>query len=301
MKPRIIDLDKAAYRIIQAGEKPDFIATYEDKAWIVDDHQNRIIKISPDSKTPLLTIPVPEACTIPVVGFNAVWVMSCTEKKLYRIDLLNGNILAKIATGIGDTNGEMSLAIGDGSVWLIADSSGVLLRIDPKTNSIQKKIAVLSHSYCLAFGHNSIWVTNYLANSVQRIDTKSNAVIATIPVGKKPRFLAAGEQGVWTLNQGDGTVSKIDPLSNKMVAAIATQVPGGGGDIAAGSGKVWVVSMNTERPVQKIDQSSNQIETIFLQKAPAGKPFKVDGAVRFSENYIWISGYHSRTIWVLKR
>jgi YVTN family beta-propeller protein len=286
---------------MEVGENPDFIATYQDKAWIIDDHQNRILKISSDNKAPLLTIPVPNACTAPIVGFNAVWVMSCSEEKLYKIDLLNGRILAKISTGIADKNGEMSLAIGDGSVWLLSDSTGTLSRINPETNSVQKRITVKSYSYCAAFGHNSIWVTNYLNNSVQRINTKTNSVIATIPVGVRPRFLTTGEHGVWILNQGDGTVSKIDPSLNKVTASIEAKAVGGGGDITAGSGKVWVISTNNERPVQIINQLTDKIETIYLQKPPNEKTFKVDGAVRLSENFVWISGYYSKTIWVLKK
>jgi len=299
--PAIVSIDKEAFRIVRAAENPDFIATYQDNAWIIDDNQSRVLKISPESKTALLTIPVPNACSAPITGFDAVWVMSCSEKTLYKIDLVNGNILTKIKTGIADRNGEMSLASGDGSIWLLSDSSGILSRINPVTNLVEKRIIVKPHSYCAVSGHNSIWITNYLDNSVQRINTKTNSVTATIPVGMKPRFLTAGEHGLWTLNQGDGTVSKIDPSLNKMTASIDVKAPGGGGDICAGSGKVWVISTNTERPVQVINQLTNNIETIYTQVPPAGLPFKADGAVRLSENFVWISGYYSKTIWILKR
>ncbi len=191
-----VDLDKAAYKILHVGIKPDFITTDGDDAWVIDDHQNRILKISFKSGLPLLAVAIPEAGTAPVVAFNSVWVMSCTEKKLYRVDHTTGKIIAKIPTGMADTNGEMSLAAGDGSIWLLSDSTGVLMRIDPANNSIQKKIAVKPHSYCAAFGYDAIWITNYATNSVQRIDPKTNTVTATIPVGKKPRFLTVGAKAV---------------------------------------------------------------------------------------------------------
>ena len=299
--PKIIDINQAAFKIFQVGEKPDFMATDADDAWVVDDHQNRILKISLTNKTTLLKIPVPEACTAPVVGFGAVWVMSCTENTLYRIDHNSGKILAKIPTGIADKNGEMSLAVGDGSVWLLSDSSGILTRVNPENNTVQKKITVKPFSYCAAFGYNAVWITNYRNNSVQKIDPKTNSVIATIPVGSKPRFLTAGEQGVWTLNQGDGTVSRINPASNKLNATINVKAVGGGGDICAGGGKVWIVSTNTERPVQTINPLSNTIETIYSEPCTNAKICKVDGAVRISDHYIWISGYHSKTVWVLKK
>ena len=69
--------------------------------------------------------------------------------------------------------------------------------------------------------------------------------MASIPVGPSPRFLAAGAGAVWTLNQGDGTVSRVDPVSNRLAATIRTDVPGPGGDIAVGAGRVWVRATRT--------------------------------------------------------
>ena len=298
---KILDINKAAFKILKVGIKPDFIALDGDNAWVVDDHQSRVIKISSDTDNAILIVPVPEACTAPIVGFNALWVMSCTEKTLYRIDHKTGAVVAKIATGMAEGNGEMSLAIADGSVWLLSDSSGILIRVDPKTNTIQKKIAVLPNSFGVSFGHHAIWITNYLKNSVQKISTKTNVVIATIPVGLKPRFIAATNNNVWTLNQGDGTVSKIDPVANKVVASIDVKAVGGGGDIAADLNKVWVVSTNPQVPLQTINVKSNAIEAIYQQSIEKGKINKVDGAVRISNKYVWVSGYYSKNIWIFKK
>jgi hypothetical protein len=76
---------------------------------------------------------------------------------------------------------------------------------------------------------------------------------------------------------------------------------GGGGDITCSPGKIWVVSTNTQRPIQVINASTNKVETIYSQTPNAGKPFKVDGAARVSDNFVWLSGYHSKTIWIFKK
>ena len=298
---KIIDINKAAFKVLNVGIKPDFIALDGDNAWVVDDHQSRVIKVSLNADSALLIVPVAEACTAPIVGFNALWVMSCTEKSLYRIDHNTGIIIAKIATGMAEGNGEMSLAIADGSVWLLSDSLGILIRVDPETNTIQKRIAVLPNSYGVAFGHHAIWVTNHLNNSVQKISTKTNLVTATITVGLKPRFITATNKNVYTLNQGDGTVSKIDAISNKVVATIDEKAVGGGGDIAADLNKVWVVSTNPQVPLQTIDVKSNAITAIYQQSNEKGKILKVDGAVRISNKFVWVSGYYSRNIWIFKK
>ena len=298
---KIENLNTSAFRILKVGEKPDFIAIDNDDAWIIDDHQDRIIKISPDQERPLLVVHLKDACTAPIVYFNFLWVMSCEDKYLNKIDHLSGKILGEIKTGIADKDGEMNLAAGDGSIWLLSDSSGILLRIDPLKMTVQKRIKVKPYSYCAAFSNHTVWVSNYAENSVQKIDTRTNFVTATIPVGSKPRFLTAGGQFVWTLNQGDGTVSEIDASSDKLIGTIDVKAVGEGGDIISDSNKVWIISTNPVRPVQVINTKTQKLETIYQQNTKGQYPSKVDGAARISGKHIWISGYYSKTVWVLKK
>ena len=301
VKPVTRDINASSYKTIALPERPDFLTTDQDNAWVIDDKGNRIQKISISHSNPLLTVTIPGACAAPVAGFNAVWVMSCSEKTLYKINRNTGAIIKKIYTGVADSNGEMSLASGDGSVWLLSDSTGILSRINPNSNKIEASIRVKPHSYCAGFGYHAVWITNTDSNSVQRIDVKTNSVVSTIMVGKRPRFLSVGANSVWTLNQGDGTVSKIDPYSNKMIATIDADAKGGGGDIAAGSSKVWIVSTNTKRPVQTINTKTNQVEKIYTQNSSNEKDMRVDGAVRVSKKYIWVTGLYRKAVWVFKK
>lgn len=296
-----IDINKAAFKILKAGIKPDFLAVDGADIWVIDDHQSRIIKLSATVDTPLLIVTIPKACTAPIVGFNALWVMSCSEKVLYKIDHHTGKVLAKIATGMADNKGEMSLAVAGGSVWLLGDSAGVLLRIDPSKNAVIKSILVKPNSFCAAAGKNAVWITNYLNNTVQKINTKTNRITATIAVGMRPRFITTTGHWVFTLNQGDGTISKINTLTNKLVAAINVHAIGGGGDISAGGKKVWVKSTNPQRPLQTINIATNKIESIFYEQGKNDELLKVDGAVRVAKNFIWVSGYFNKTIWIFKR
>ena len=152
---------------------------------------------------------------------------------------------AVISTGLADPDGELSLAVGAGSVRLLTDKRGILSRVDPQANHVNTQINVAPYSYAAVFGFGSVWITNTGkgdsgSGSVQRIDPRTNRVLATIPVGPITRFLTTGEGGVWTLNQGDGSVSHIDPSSNRVVATIPVGVEGPGGDIQLGAGAVWV-------------------------------------------------------------
>ena len=282
--------NEAFAKIILKGA-PDFLAADGDDVWVIN--SDRVEKLSVKSKKPILSVSIPDACGALIIGFNSLWVASCKERSLYRIDNKTGKILSKILCGVADLKGEISLAIGDSSLWILSDSAGILTRINPKTNTIQAKIAVSANSFCAVYGYNSVWITNTASNSVQRIDPNINKIVATINVGKTPRFLAAGENGVWIFNQGNGSVSHIDPATNQVVAVIDTKVPGGGGDIATGAGLVWVRAAEG-RLLQTINPVTNSVEIIY-------RPVSGSGAVRVTDHFVWVTAHDINTIWILKR
>jgi DNA-binding beta-propeller fold protein YncE len=301
------DISKISTAVIKLNGYPDFFAVDSNDVWITN--TKKIEKLSADSSKPVLTVEVPEPCGAPIVGFGSLWVANCSDKSIYRIDRNTGQILAKIPTGLASKIGELSLAIGAGSVWVLSDSSGVLTRINPLKNNIQKRIKVKPLSYCVAFGYDAVWVTNTghvkykwktgeaiatKRGSIQRIDPMTNKVKATIDVGLAPLFLAAGENGIWTLNQGDGTVSRIDPHTNKLKATIDVKASGGGGDIATGAGKVWIRG-NLTAFLLSVDPGSNSVDKQY-------GPISGSGAVRVTKNnIIWVSAHDINTVWLIKQ
>ena len=288
--PVEILIEKAAVAKIELDGSPDFLAVDGDDVWI--SNIDRVQKLSVKSKKPVLTVTIPGACGAMIVGAKSLWVASCREQAVYRIDSRTGKILSVINCGVADLQGEISLAFGAGSLWIASDNKGVVTRIDAKTNTIQAHINVLPDSYCAVYNYKSVWISNTAAHSVQRIDPKTNKVVATISVGKTPRFLAAGENGVWTLNQDDGTVSRIDPQSNSVVATIDANAIGTGGDIDAGGNRVWVRAKS--RLLQTVNSETNSIETIYIPAAGSG-------AVRVTDHFVWVTAHDINTIWVMKK
>ncbi len=273
---------------------PDFIATEGSTAWVTN--EGRVQKLSFDHLDPVATVPLPSPCGVMVVAFGTLWVANCQDASVYRIDLSTAAITAIIPTGLADPTGELSLAAGAGSIWVLTDPSGALSRIDPHANRVIATIQVAPLSFAAAFGFGSVWITNtgesgaQTAGSVERIDPQTNSVIATIPLGPAPRFLAAGEGAVWTLNQGDGTVTRIDPQTNKVAATIAVGLPGPGGDIATGAGRIWVRAANVLLSV--IDPLTNRVITRF--GPPAGS-----GGVRVGDGIVWVTAHDTNTVWAL--
>jgi virginiamycin B lyase len=288
------------YRKIRASLKvpgfADFLVADGEAVWTTN--RGRIEKLQRDQPRPVTTVAVPNPCGAMEVGFGAVWVANCQDVSLYRIDRQSARVAAIIPTGLADRRGELSVAIGADSVWILTDQAGILARIDPKTNQVIARIQVAPYSYAATFGFGSVWITNTGPakndhnGSVQRIDPALNHIVATIPVGPAPRFLAAGEGAIWTLNQGDGSVSRIDPASNRVVATIATDVAGLGGDIAIGAGRVWVRAEKVL--LSAIDPETNRIIERF--GPPAGS-----GAVRVAGHFVWVTAHDIQTVWVLQR
>ena len=287
--PPTVSIAERAIATLSISGFPDFLAPEGRSVWTTN--ENRIDRLELGIRGPTLSVAMPEPCGAPVVAFESLWVASCEEKSVYRVDTRSGHIIATIPTGLADPDGELSIASGAASVWIPSNSEGLLSRIDPQTNQTVASIRVKPHSYAAAFGYKSVWITNSDSASVQRIDPLSNRVVATIPVGRQPRFLTVGEGAVWTLNQGDGSVTRINPSTNAAVASIAVGVTGIGGDIADGAGSIWV--RGKKQLLARIDPATNQVMEIF-------GPVAGSGAVRVADDLVWVTSHDIKTVWVLR-
>lgn len=274
----------------------DFLVADEGAVWVTN--TGRIEKLEHTSAVPVASVPMPAPTGVMAFGFGSVWVANGSDTSLYRVDPMSLRVIATIPTGLADPGGELSVATGFESVWLLTDPSGVLSRVAPLTNQVVAQIEVAPSSFAAACGCGAVWVTNTGVadtdrdGTVQRIDPNTNAVVETITVGRTPRFLTTGEGAVWVLNQGDGSVSRIDPESNRVIATIAVPgAAGGGGDIDAGAGRVWVRTTNTLLSV--IDPTKNAVTEQF--GPPAGS-----GAVCVADGLVWVTAHDIETVWVLR-
>lgn len=292
--PPTLPLKPHAVATLKIAGYPDFLVADGDAVWVAN--EDRIEKLRADRRKPVATAHMPEPCGAMAVAFGSVWVASCKESALYRINHRTAAVEAVIRTGLADPKGELGIAAGAGSLWVPSDAQGVLSRIDPATNRVVATISVAPASYFAAFGFDAVWVshTGHDGNggAVQRIDPRTNRVDATIPVGPSPRFLAVGEGGVWALNHGDGTVSRVDPHTGTLAATVALGVQERWGDIAAGAGRVWVRTTR-EALLWEIDPATNRIVRRY-------GPAAGSGAVRVAGGLVWVSAHDTRTVWALR-
>jgi YVTN family beta-propeller protein len=256
---------------------PDWMAI-DDHVWISNSPKNNVTRIDPAANRVVDNISVgARPCSGLVAGFGSVWVPNCGDKTISRIDLRSGKVTATFPLTIANSEG--GVAVGAGSFWIMTDAKGTLARVDPATNTVTAQIAVPAGSFAVAFGDNAAWITSTNQNLLTRVDAKTNAVTDHIAVGPKPRFLTVGEGSVWTLNQGDGSISRVSMQTRALVATIEAGVPGGGGEIAAGEGSVWVTML--QFPLTRIDPATNKVAQQFFGEG--------GDSVRVGHGSVWLS------------
>jgi streptogramin lyase len=187
---------------------------------------------------------------------------------------------------VGPAAAEGGVATGAGSVWLIADKSGSLARIDPASGSIRRTLQLPAGSYNPHFGGGRLWVTRAEGNELSQVDPATETVLTGIRTGPNPRFLTAGAGAIWTLNQGDGTLTRIDSRSRRPIITISLGTPGHGGDIAYADGLVWTTMANT--PLSAVDARTNEL--LCQWAGPGGDSLGIGHAA------IWLTDYHAGTV-----
>jgi virginiamycin B lyase len=264
---------------------PDWIAVGED-VWVSNRPKGNVTRLDPVAGTVKQVIDgLPGACSGLAIGFGSLWVPTCGDRALARVDLVSGKVTARIPLPVAESEG--GLAVGAGSVWLLSSASSVLARLDPETNKVTKEIHLPEGCYTAAFGFEAVWVTCSKQNTLVRVDPATNSVVATVSTGPAPRFLSAGEGAVWTLNQADGSVTRVDPATNRAIATIAVGIPGPGGDISAAEGSVWATSFGF--PISRIDPATNKVAQQFVG----------DGgdAIRAGKGSVWLSSLKAGVEW----
>jgi DNA-binding SARP family transcriptional activator/ABC-type branched-subunit amino acid transport system substrate-binding protein len=217
------------------------------------------------------------------------------------LDPRTGELLATIPLGTSPT----SIAVGEGSVWVLDADDRTVSQIDPRKRALVRTFSTGSTPTDLAVGAGAIWIGNgvpqartALPESVSRFDPESAVVDGTIPLSRAsgaalvwvPRgdlrpHVAVTDAAVWVVNP-DLSVSRINPRTNRVVAAVASVRAV---SIAAGEGEVWVV--NDQGEVVEIDPRTNV----------ASKPIPVAAesltALAVGAGAVWVTDPVGGSVW----
>jgi outer membrane protein assembly factor BamB len=277
------DLTPVATFVVKGD--PDWMVVTQNAVWVDSSKVNHVVRLDARTNQPGTVVNVAEPCAGLAVGFGSLWIPSCGEHKLVRVDAETGALQATIAAGPADDEG--GIAVGAGSVWMVTSKEGDLVRVDPGTNTVIAHLRLPVGSFNPAFGNGSLWVTCNTGGTLVRVDPTTNKVVSETPVGPMPRFLTVGAGSIWVLNQGDGTVARVTATTGKRTALIAAGIPGHGGEITFGDNAVWATVL--DYPITRIDPATN---TVCGQWHGRG-----GDSIRIGHGSLWLTNLRGEKVW----
>ena len=232
--------------------------------------------------TPVAALNKP--CGGAVSAFASLWIPSCGDRTLVRLDPKTWKVTATVA---GGGAARPAVAATADSVWFLSDNRTTLSRVDPEQNAIVAELRLAAGCNTLAFGEASLWVTCPAENHVVRVNPNTNLVDKRIEVSAQPTSLAIGENSIWVYCRKEGKIDRIDPKTNKVTKTIELSVPGVEGTLALGQGSVW--ASQTGFPLTRIDPQTEKVVQQFW--GPGG------GAVYFGQNSLWLANLPDGKVW----
>lgn len=266
---------------------PDWMAVTEDAVWVTSSSANHVVRLDAKTNKADAIVSVSKPCAGLAPGFGSLWIPSCGDRTVVRVDARSGAWQATIPAGPADSEG--GIAVGAGSVWIATSKDGDLARIDPGSNSVAAHIRIPAGSFNPIFANGSIWVSSNAGGTLVRVDPETNSVVGQTPVGPMPRFLTVGDGSIWVLNQGDGTIARVDATTGKRIAIIRAGIPGLGGEIAFGVGAVWATVFDF--PLTRIDPATNTVTGQWHGKG--------GDSVRYGHDSLWLTSYDGAKVWRL--
>jgi streptogramin lyase len=228
---------------------------------------------------------ISKPCTRIASGFGSLWVPSCGDGSLVRLDAKTLKKSAQIETGIAAVPG--ALAVSSDSVWLLTDNKTTLSRIDPDKNAVIADLRLPAGCKNLTFGETALWLVCPAQNQVLHINPATNLVTKRITVSADPQSLAIGEGSVWVLCSKEGRVERIDPKTDKVIKTIELGVPAAVGEIAFGEGSIWVTM--TGFPLTRINPTKDEVVQQFYGTG--------GGAIQISTGAVWLSNEAQAKLW----
>src|SRR4029077_2953305 len=120
-----------------------------------------------------------------------------------------------------------------------------VVAVDPATNHVVASISVGSRPVTVAAGEGGVWVGDARDFTVTRIDPATRQVTKTIGIGAPAIDLAVGAGAVWVANGGFGVLVQSDPDLGAATDTIEVGAPGSpvvpaASAIAVTRDRVWV-------------------------------------------------------------
>ena len=176
-----------------------------DRLWVISgphgpiNRDNRLAVIELSAPASPIALKLDERATAIAYGYHTVWIGTYGGPNYggnrpddSRVEAIRDGQLEAIRTGRskpleavlekhGADWGPLSIAVGDGAVWVVSYSSRQLFKIDPMTLQIEHRLNLSSEQAgSVAVGAGAVWVTG--DHSVTKIDPQTDTIIHTYPI-----------------------------------------------------------------------------------------------------------------------
>jgi streptogramin lyase len=256
--------------------------------WIACKEDARLQRVDARTGKVRLRVAVPDGLHPIAVatGFKALWVVTDGSTVL-KLDPATGRRRASIDAGTKLYN----VWVGAGSVWVIDDDAGEVVRIDPARGRVTARYRVGDGPASMAFSGRFAYVMNHRDTTLVRIavDTGGVEQLADIEADA-PERLAFLNGRLWITGRGTDLL-EVDPASGNVVRTI--EIGASGVDVSAAGGALWVpVRTATADPrgfptigrVVRVDPRSGAVRTVATARG------RVDiHGIAADRRFVWLA------------
>jgi len=105
--------------------------------------------------------------------------------------------------------GATQVVNGERAIWVIAKQSGVVTKLDPKTNSVRAHTPLRAQVCCLTVGGGSVWATSEAGGLLWQL-RPDGRVQDLVHVSAPATELAYADGSVWISGYTSGSVTRVD-------------------------------------------------------------------------------------------
>ena len=168
-------------------------------------------------------------------------------------------VLATITTG----SAPCGAVAAHRSIW-VANDGGTLVRIDPRTNRVTKRIRTGRGSCSLTAGAGALWIANYKQGLIRVL---ANGRVKRLEVGAVPFDVLVAFDRVWVTAWEAGQVAVVDPHRLRVSRRIAVGAKPSG--LIVRNGAVWVGFGQGTR-IARIDPATWSVERFDVSERAPG-------------------------------
>jgi len=175
-----------------------------------------------------------------------------------------------IATG----SAPCGTTVARSAVWVGVYGTGKLLRLDPDTGRVTRRIPIGTWACRVAIDKQAAWVTRDRAGELVRVDLGTGRR-QRFEVGAEPFDVILAFGAIWVTGFDVGTVTRIDPVSRRLTR-VYEDGPNPAGITRCG-GRIWIGHGREATWLTSIDPATHRMRRVDVGTKTPGWPRCVFG------------------------